>query len=234
MNDDVFIGLMAVSFLLSLILVALLWWMAAKSVTTRRFWEMLAAAWTLNLLADIGWGVHEMVGGEGQPAWTNALYMGRYVLILLTFWLHPKAWPRRRWLEVLAAMVLAGLVLWLGLARPAAVRSQEPSWFILGRMGYPILDAGLLCAAWLRWRSVSAASLRQAMALITLGMLSYGVANWINFGVPLMPSPSAEIYLLLADLFWLLTTVFVGLAAWRFLRQKKARSSLRQQDRATK
>jgi len=234
MNNDVFIGLMAVSFLLSLILVALLWWMAAKSVTARRFWELLAAAWTLNLLADVGWGVHEMVGGEGQPAWTDALYLGRYVLILLAFWLHPKAWPRRRWLEVLAAIVLAGLVLWLSLARPAWVISQEPLGFILGRMGYPILDAGLLCAAWLRWRSVSAASLRQAMALITLGILSYGVANWINFGVPMMPSPSAEIYLLLANFFWLLTTALVGLAAWRFLRQGKAHSSLRQQDRATK
>ena len=56
------------------------------------------------------------------------------------------------------------------------------------------------------------------MGLLTLSVLAYGIANWVNFTVRTV-SPDADS--MVAMIFWLLTDVFAALAGWEFQRHKK-------------
>ena len=87
----------------------------------------------------------------------------------------------------------------------------------LGVAIYPILDAALVYTAWIRWRQDVATALKQAVLVLTLAMLVYGVANWINFGVRMvsLDAESAP-----ATLAWALSDGLVVVAIVCFLRQR--------------
>jgi len=206
----------AISFLLTLILVIGLWWCVRRSddLGTRRFWVLLALAWTANLLGDLAWGVYDIVVG-GYPDWVDLFYMGRYLLVLAAFSLYPRVWSRGRWLAWVVVMLVATLASWLGLVRPVLGETSQALSVVWGRAIYPILDTGLLYAAAACWWQLRGRPIQASLRWLTLAMLSYGTANWINFRVPLV---EWELGSLLANVFWFGCTLLAGVAVWRFLR----------------
>lgn len=217
MNEMIPTVLLALSFLLSMALTVALWWAARRAPLTRRFWAALAAGWTLNLIADLGWGLYTVLGGEGQPAWTDGVYLARYVLVFAALALFPSRWPRRRWWIALGVTVVVALAVGLGMVRPAT-QATPAAWVeIAGGAIYPILDVSLIYAAWARWRESRAGPLEGPMRPLFLSLVAYGAANWVNYSARLIV-PQAES--IVPTIFWLLSTLLAGVAVWRFLQEE--------------
>ncbi|MBN1956541.1 MAG: hypothetical protein JW900_16040 [Anaerolineae bacterium] len=207
--------IMAVSFFFALVLTGLLWWIAYRDAVTRRFWGLLAAAWTVSIIANVGWGIYNAMGGEGQPGWTDLFYLTRYLLVLLAFWLYPAPWSWRRWAELAIALLATALLLWLGFIRPIwATTPANDLVHVVGGAIYPALDVGLLYAAWYRWRTRPTIRWRNVMVGMLMALLAYSLANWVNYGM-LITAPEAES--ILPDIFWFLSDVLTAIAAWCFL-----------------
>ena len=203
------------SFLLGLWLVGLFWWTSRHSGASPSLWRWLAAGWGMALLGNIAWGVYEMLTGKTLPLFSplDLFYVARYVLVLLAFWRRPQRTKSRPWGEFLAVLLGATLLTWLLLFRPTLDSTDNALLVFLGGALYPILDVVLLYAALVsRWRATG--RLRDALGLLALSMLSYGVANWINFSVRM---EAFTAFSDLAGLFWLLSDVLGGLAALRVL-----------------
>lgn len=211
MTSDLFTtALMGISFLLSLLVAGGLWWLTWRFPAARRFWGPLAAGETVALVASLGWGIYGVLGGEGQPAWTDLCYVARYLLVFAAFWFFPAAAAGRRWLELLVAMAAAALVLWFGYIRPAVSAGYLARADGLGLLLYPTLDIGILYTVWMRWRSPQGPP-RGTMPWLALAALAYAIANWINSGAMLA---SLEAETALPDVFWFLSTVFTAVAVW--------------------
>lgn len=52
-----------VGYLLLLVVLTALWIKSARQPVLRRFWILLALAWTMNLLGNIAWIMHDLVTG---------------------------------------------------------------------------------------------------------------------------------------------------------------------------
>jgi hypothetical protein len=219
MNESLSTILYGISFLMSLFVVGGLWWATAKSPPTRRFWLFLALAWTMNLVADLAWGILEMVKPEIWLDWIDYLYLGRYLLVFLAFYLFPQVWGWKQWLLMLILMLAGWILVWLLIARPA----QNPdSEYALAGMIFPVLDVGICYAAWHRWKAETS-PLKTSLAWILAGMLSYGLANWFNYSVRITAPKGDSIFALI---FWLLANVFAGIALWVFLKQKPSQKAI--------
>jgi hypothetical protein len=221
MNDTLLQAILASSYLLNLAVMAGLWWTAARVPQTRRFWGLLGAAWTLNVLGNGAWIGYDILVGSSLPtlSWIDAIYLGRYLLVGLALGAYPTLWSRRRGVEFIAILVAATLLAWFMLYRPTLAVTERSWTHFIGVAIYPIFDAGLLYAAWRRGRETASRAMRQALALFTLALLSYGIANWINFRVRMV---SLEAYSLWADLCWLLSDVLTALALVRFYRLRSS------------
>jgi len=217
--DAFFMALYAISSILSLVVTGGLWWAAHRSEETSPFWRMLALGWSLSLAGNLAWTVYDMVGGKSLPtlSWIDGFYLGRYLLIWLAFWRYPAPFSPWRGLEVLAAMAISGLLAWVGLFQPVLTSTERSLPYFLGVAIYPVLDAALVYTAWIRWRQVITPALKQAVLVLILAMLVYGVANWINFGVRMV---SLDAESLLATLAWTLSDGLLCIAIVVFLRQR--------------
>ncbi len=220
-SDPFSAALLGVSFLLSLLVAGGLWWLAWRLPAARRFWGLLAAGETVALTASIGWGIYNVLGGEGQPAWTDLCYVARYLLVFAAFWFFPTAAMGRRWLELLVAMAAAALLLWFGFVRAAVMAGHVTRAGGLGLLLYPTLDMGMLYAVWQRWRAPQGPP-RGAMPWLALAALAYGIANWLNSGAMLV---SLEARTALPDLLWFLSTVLTAIAALRAWRSQRTASA---------
>ncbi|MEW5873140.1 MAG: hypothetical protein AB1894_28025 [Chloroflexota bacterium] len=216
MNETLISAFYAVSFFFSLFLIGFLWWLAYRYPAGRRLWGWLAAGWSVNTLSSLIWGLYVMLVSEDIPGLVDNLYVLRYVFVLLALWLYPAAWPWRRWAGILAAMLVAALVLWFGFVQPLQKISSQPFDYILAGTIFPLLDAGMLYAAWARWRDTTDQPVNTVMALIALSSLAYGIANWVNYRArAVVPDANPPVALI----GWLLTDVFAALAGWWFVRQ---------------
>ncbi len=147
--------------------------------------------------------------------------------MLLALWLYPTPWPWRRLPRLLAgllgAVLLAGLVLWLGFVQPLSRISTQPQSYILAGTIFPLLDAGLLYAAWRRWRDEAGSPLQPLFTLLLLSTLAYGIANWANFRLrAVIPEGDSPIALL----GWFLTDVFAAAAGFWFVRNARPQKDL--------
>jgi hypothetical protein len=79
---------------------------------------------------------------------------------------------------------------------------------------YPILDAGLIYVGLSAWWRESPGRLRNALGLLALGLIAYGLANWLNFYGRLV---SYEAVSSLASFFWPLSDIFAGLGVLHLL-----------------
>jgi hypothetical protein len=207
--------LYGISFFLSLFVSVGLWWATAKFSDTRRLWEPLALGCTLGLIADFAWGILYLVDSDVWLDWIDYLYVARYLFFFLAFWLYPKSWLWRQWLAMLAAILWGWILLWLLIILPTDHPDPAYAW---GGMIFPVLDVGILYAAVFRWKT-SQESLSPVFFWLSLAMLVYGTANWFNYSVRVI-NPEADS--LAALVFWLLSTVFTGVALWRFRKHDAA------------
>lgn len=207
--------LYAISFFLSLGLAGTLWWVVARYPEARRFWGLLALAWTMNLVADLAWGVLTLADADFWLDWIDYLYFARYGVIFLAFWLIPRPWGWKPWIGVLASLVAGGILVWLLIARP--VENPDPAYALAG-MVFPILDAGLVCAAWYRWQTAER-RMNRPLLWVLLGMATYGAANWFNYHARIV-DPEADSVFALA--FWLLATLCVGIAVRGYAKNLRA------------
>lgn len=195
------------SFLLSLMLTGLLWWITYRSVRLRSFWGLLAAAWTVGLAGNIAWGLYEAIAGQPLPRFSlvGVLYLLRYLLILLAFWRGLDIPASNQWGRLLVVLLLTATVVAGGFFLSAPTSQWTATW--LSGAIFPILDIGLMSLALEAWMQEPAGSLRTTLGLLTLGLLAYGAANWLNFfgQVTSLKSVSG-----LAGLFWPLTDILTG------------------------
>jgi hypothetical protein len=206
----------AISFLLNLIVVALLWWTAVRSKTNRVFWGLWAGGWSLNLVGNVAWISYELIGQRSLPplSWIDTLYGGRYLLIALAWWSFPEMRKSGRWwLEMAGVMVLAGTAAWFSLYAPLLAATGRAWSYFLGVAIYPILDAGLIYAAG-RGYQASRARLKPVIALLGLALVSYGMANLINFSARMNSIETLSDW---ATIFWMAADLLTGGAAVYFL-----------------
>lgn len=198
-----------VSFFVSLFVLAAMWWAAAKSRKARRLWGLLALGGTLNLVADLAWGLLELMAPELWLDWIDYLYIGRYILVFLAFWSYPKPWHWRQWLAMLAGILWGWVLIWLLFVLPAENLDSAYAW---AGMIFPVLDIGILYAAVFRWKTCKN-DLNPTLLWLVWAMFAYGMANWFNYSVRII-NPEADS--LAALMLWLLSTIFMGVAIWRF------------------
>ena len=203
---------MAAGFLLTLVTLATLWWIAARRTSMWRFWRLIALAWTLNLLGTVAWGVYEMITGVslGIFSWIDGFYLLRYGVILAAFASTPPRWRAERWMWLVVVTLLLGIGVWFGFYRPLRPTFDQPLRYFLGGALYPILDGALLFAAFSTWRALESPPARRSVALFAAGLLTYGIANVLNFRARATALDAAS---LLAGVGWLLTDTFTGWAA---------------------
>lgn len=203
----------AFSFLLNLLVTILLWWVARRTTgRVRTFWRWIALGWTLNVVGNLAWSVYDLVSEMPLPifSWIDILYLARYVAMGTALTHLPRTWKARRWLDWGAVAVAAAAFIWLALFRPTLASAATPWTHFLGGAFYPILDAALVYAAVLSWSNAHAKAVRRILGGVAFSMLTYGVANWINFTAR---SVSLEATALFAGFFWLLADLFIGFTA---------------------
>jgi hypothetical protein len=212
MSETLSNTLYGVSFFVNLFVLVGMWWATAKSPETRRLWGLLALGGTLNMMADLAWGLLELMAPDLWLDWIDYLYFGRYLLVFLAFWSYPKPWHWRQWLAMLAGILWGWILIWLLLVFPA--KNIDIAYALAG-MVFPVLDVGILYAAIFRWQTCKQ-DLKPVLSWMSLAMFSYGMANWFNYNVRVR-NPEADS--LAALILWLLSSVCMGMAVWRFYKR---------------
>lgn len=197
----------AFAYLLSLMVTGLLWWITHEQIYPRRFWRLLAWAWTAGLLASTAWGVYEYLAGEPLPylSLPAILYLARYILIFLAFWRCLGVPAGRQWLRLLLLLLVAAAVV-LSCFYLCVPAPRQTAYRLAGGL-YPVLDVGLLCIALAAWQKELAGALRNALGLLALALFAYGAANWLNFFSRAMPFDAVTG---VAGLLWPLADILTG------------------------
>ncbi|MBN1486147.1 MAG: hypothetical protein JW981_00815 [Anaerolineae bacterium] len=207
----------AISFLLTIVVMAVLWWVTPRvERSARQFWRLLALAWTVNLAGNIAWSMYSVLVSEALPifTWIDGFYLLRYFLVGWALWRYPRHWDVARWGLLAVVTVIAAGIVWQGLFSPVLGSFEQPVLYFLGGALYPILDATLLYAALLSWITMGAHSGKVPLGLFVIALLGYGIANWINFIVRSHSlAASNEASFIGASFFWLLSDVLTGFAA---------------------
>jgi hypothetical protein len=198
---------MALAFILGLLATGLLWWAAYLSSPPRYFWGLLAAAWAVNLLGDVAWGLYEQISGTPLPfvSLVDLLYLTRYALIFVAFWKGFQLPRDRQWLWLLGSLLLAAAVVLGAYFVSVPASRQATRW--LAKAIYPILDIGLLYLALEAWKAKAKGSLKYALVILALALFAYGAANWVNFFGQAIPVDAVAG---LAGLFWPLSNILAG------------------------
>ena len=210
MIDIVFQILQAAGYLLLLAVLIVLWGKVFRQKDWRNFWMFLALAWTMNLLGNIAWAIHDLVTGTALSTFSivDLFYVLRYVLIGIALWLYPTSLHRKSaiWMGVVA--LITGLLVWI-IYFPA----EGGDWVnLLGLVIYPILDIPLIVLAWFRFYVMRGTAWHTLTLLLFCAMASYGIANTINLTEYVFSVPSGG---WLQSLFWLLTDVLILMMALR-------------------
>ncbi|RPI93843.1 MAG: hypothetical protein EHM40_08525 [Chloroflexi bacterium] len=200
--------LQLIGYLLLLVILALLWRKAFRQSEARRFWQLLALAWTMNLLGNIAWIVHDLVTGTELDTFSviDLFYVSRYVLIGCALWLYPVLLSRRAWFWIGGTMLAASVVVWAVYFEPAMALRGGGWTDFLGLALYPVLDTGIVVLAWLRVRATRGSAWSRYAILLFCVMASYGIANTINLTEYVFSPIAGGI---LQHVLWVLTDVFL-------------------------
>ncbi len=202
----------AIGYLLLLVVLTVLWVKTARQTELRRFWILLALAWTMNLFGNIAWIVHDLVTGTELDNFSlvDLFYVAHYGLIAAALWLVPKSLSRRAELWIAGVMLGTAAIVWAVYFIPAMALRGGPWTNFLGVAMYPVLDAGLLTLAWLRLRAARGSTWDRVALLLFCSVASYGIANTLNMtGYVFSPIAGG----LLPNVFWILTDVFILILA---------------------
>lgn len=200
--------LQALGYLLLLVVLTVLWIKAARQPDLRRFWILLALAWTMNLFGNIAWIIHDLVTGTELDNFSlvDFFYVAHYALIAAALWRYPASLLRRAWLWIGAAMLAVNAVVWVIYFGPSMALKNGPWTDFLGVAMYPVLDAGLIALAWLRYRAERQSAWNRVALFLFCAMTSYGIANTINMTSFVFSINAGG---LPQNLFWILTDVFI-------------------------
>lgn len=200
--------LQALGYLLLLVVLTYLWIKAARQPNLRRFWILLALAWTMNLLGNIAWIIHDLVTGTLLDTFSavDLFYVAHYGFIAVALWQYLTPLPRRAWLWIGAAMLAVNALVWAIYFAPLMALKNGAWTDFLGVAMYPVLDAGLITLAWLRYRAARRSAWDRVALFLFFAMMSYGIANTINmtsYVFSMNPSGISQ------NLFWILTDIFM-------------------------
>lgn len=202
----------AIAYCLLLIVLITYYIKAFLQPQLRSFWLLFALAWTMNLVANIGWIIHfaNTQSILDRLSWIDLFYVIPYILIGIALWLHPKPLQNRVWIWVgIAIFVAATVVLgfYFGYVSPVVQRAFAN--FIIYAL-YPILDAGLIVLAWIRYQAARGTGWGKIALFLACAITSYGLGNSIEvIGFVFAPVLGG----FLQNFFWTLRHVFVLLAA---------------------
>lgn len=200
--------LQALGYLLLLVVLTFFWIKAARQPNLRGFWILLALAWMMNLFGNIAWIIHDLVTGTPLDTFSavDLFYVAHYGFIAMALWRYPTPLPRRAWLWIGAAMLAVNALVWAVYFDPLMALKNGPWTDFLGVAMYPVLDAGLIALAWLRYRAARRSAWDRLALLLFFAMTSYGIANTINMTSHVFSiNPSA----IPQNLFWILTDIFM-------------------------
>ena len=173
MSETLSSTLYLISFVVSLGLSGLIWYLTIRYPDTRLFWGLLATGWTVNTLSSITWAVLAANMIDWIFYLINLLFLLRYVFVGLALWLYPKAFRLRRIFEMIVVMALAMLVLWFGFVGPLQAITGQSLSYVLMRVFFPLIDAGALYIAWRRWRNERGEALSPVIGWMVLSALAY-------------------------------------------------------------
>lgn len=203
--------LQGIGYLLLLVILAVLWSRAVRQSKLDPFWGLFALAWTMSLFGNVAWVIHDLVTeiSLGTFSAVDIFYVFRYLLIGIPLWMFPKKLIGRNGIWVGITVFGAIITMWIIYFNSAmAVRDD---WLgFLGVAMYPVLDAALIVIAWLRFRADQRDPWRRTAFLLFCAMISYGIANTLNFAsyaFSLMPGG------ILPNIFWILTDVIILIMA---------------------
>lgn len=204
--------LQAVGYLSLLIILVVFWGQALRRREPRNFWIFFALAWTMNLLGNIAWIVHDIVTGAALSTFSvvDSFYIIRYVLVGLALWLYPISLTRKTWKWVGSAALITAALVWVFYFRSAMAMNGGDWLSFLGLALYPILDAVLFVIAWQRLRVSRETFWHRTALLLFCAVTSYGIANTLNLTEYVFPPLSGGV---LPNVFWILTDVFLLIMA---------------------
>jgi hypothetical protein len=199
----------SLAFVLGLMATGLLGWAAYQGIYPRRFWGWLVAAWTTGLMGSAVWGIYQVMTGQPLPyiSLVDVLYLVRYALILIAFWRCLGVPAGQQWISLLLLLLLVAAVVFGAFF--LAVPASRQTIFWLAGAAYPILDMGLMYVALEARKQEPAGTLRNALGFLTLALVSYGAANWLNFFGQAIPF---EAVTGVSHLFWPLSDILAGVA----------------------
>jgi hypothetical protein len=206
--DGISQTLQAFGYLLLLVVLIVFWINARRQIALRRFWILFALAWTMNLLGNIAWIIHDLVTGTPLDTFSSVdiFYVAHYALIAIAIWQYPTL-AQRAWLFWIGTMIfVVNAMVWAVYFSPAMALKNGPWTDFLGLAMYPALDAGLITLAWLRYRVTSELTWKRVTFLLFCAVTSYGLANTLNLTESVFSPMSGG---LLPNLFWILTDVFM-------------------------
>ncbi|MCC6260845.1 MAG: hypothetical protein IT311_08285 [Anaerolineales bacterium] len=204
--------LQGIGYLFLLTLLIVFWRKVVRREEIRSFWMLFAMAWTLNLLGNIAWAIHDVTANSPLDTFSavDLFYISRYLLLGIAIWLYPNSLKRQTGIWAGVAITLTALLVWTIYFNPA-MRLRAGDWVnFLGLAIYPILDALLIVFAWFRFRSAQGNGQNKFFLLLLGAMVSYGIANTLNLTNYVFPAANGE---LLPNIFWILTdTLLLALA----------------------
>lgn len=202
----------AIAYVMLLIVITAYYIRAYRQPQLRRFWLLFALSWTMNLVANIAWIMHFTITQSPLDAlsWIDLFYITPYILIGIALWIYPIPMQPRAWLWVGIAMFTATFCvffLYFGYVQP---ESQRAFANYINFALYPILDAGLITLAWIRYRITEDTHWGKVALLLACAVTSYGLGNSIEvIGYVFAPVLGG----FLQNFFWILRHVLVLMAA---------------------
>jgi hypothetical protein len=212
MMDTISQILQVIEYLLLLAILIVFWVKAFRQREFRNYWGLLALAWTMNLLGNIAWAIHDLVSTTalGSLSAVDFFYVLRYVLLGAVLWLYPVRLMRRdgAWAAVAAFMVAVIIgVVYFESVMP--LRSEDWPNF-LGLAVYPVLDVTIITVAALRVRMTRDPWWKRNTLFLFCGMACYGMANTINLAHYVFSAINVGIS---PSVFWILADAFLLIMA---------------------
>jgi hypothetical protein len=212
MMDTISQILQAVEYLLLLAILIVFWIKAFRQDQSRSYWRLLALAWTMNLLGNIAWVIHDLYSTTafGSLSAVDFFYVLRYVLLGAVLWFHPVRLTTRDgvWAGV-AAFVVVVIVGFVYFESVMPLRSGDWPNF-LGLAVYPALDVAVLTLAALRVRTTREPRWIRNTLFLFCSMACYGIANTINLAGYVFSAASVGVS---PSVFWILANAFLLIMA---------------------
>jgi hypothetical protein len=213
MIDIVSPVMQAIAYMLLMIVLIVYYLKALRQPQLRSFWLLFALALTMNLLGNIVWIIRFIVTQTALDGISvvDLFYVASAILTGVALWRYPRVLNGRVWPWVVFAMSAAAFAvffIYFGYVAP----NQHGTFFnFIIYAAYPILDAGLITLAWIRYKSARGTRWTKITLLLALAITSYGLGNAIELtGYVLSPVFDG----FLQNFFWILKQVLFLIVAF--------------------